>query len=73
VNHGQALAALERVTSWRKSRRSDANGNCVEVNFEVSGWVGVRDSKVPDGPIHAFTLAEWRAFVGGVADGEFSV
>jgi Domain of unknown function (DUF397) len=31
----------------------------------------MRDSKHPDGPVLAFTEAEWRAFIAGVKDGEF--
>jgi len=31
----------------------------------------MRDSKNPDGPVLAFTEAEWRAFIAGVKDGEF--
>jgi hypothetical protein len=29
------------------------------------------DAKNPDGPVLAFTEAEWRAFIAGVKDGEF--
>jgi len=31
----------------------------------------MRDAKNPDGPVLAFTEAEWRAFIAGVKDGEF--
>jgi hypothetical protein len=54
---------------WKKSTRS-AQSNCVEVAF-IDGQVGVRDSKNREGPILAFTSAEWEAFTGGVRDGEF--
>jgi Domain of unknown function (DUF397) len=59
---------------WRKSRRSNNGGNCVEVATNLlqhTGKVHVRDSKDPDGPVLTFTKSEWRAFVGGVHDGEF--
>ncbi|WP_433519999.1 DUF397 domain-containing protein [Nonomuraea sp. CA-143628] len=33
--------------------------------------VAVRDSKDRGGPLLTFTPGEWRAFLGGVKDGEF--
>jgi hypothetical protein len=55
--------------SWWKSTRS-GTGNCVEV-ANAGGNLLVRNSKHPDGPILAFTKAEWRAFLAGAKDGEF--
>jgi hypothetical protein len=57
---------------WMKSSRSGGNGgNCVEVATNLPGVVAVRDSKNRSGPVLSFTPAEWRAFLGGVKDGEF--
>jgi hypothetical protein len=56
---------------WRKSTRSGSSGNCVEVADNLPGVVAVRDSKDRTGPVLTFTPGEWKAFVGGVKDGEF--
>ncbi|MCW3843555.1 DUF397 domain-containing protein [Micromonospora yasonensis] len=47
---------------WRKSTRS-GNGECVEVADNLTGVVGVRDSKDPTGPILTFTPQTWRTFI----------
>ncbi|MEU7633380.1 DUF397 domain-containing protein [Nocardia sp. NPDC049220] len=57
---------------WRKSTRSSATKDCVEVAFLGAGMVGVRDSKNPTGPALVFTPGEWEAFTAGVVDGEFN-
>jgi hypothetical protein len=56
---------------WVKSSLSYANGDCVEVASLPDGRIGVRDSKDTAGPVLRFTPAEWRAFIGGVQNGEF--
>jgi uncharacterized protein DUF397 len=58
--------------TWRKSSRSNGQGDCVEV-AEVMDAIGVRDSKDPTGSVLTFTVAEWRAFVAGAKDGEFDL
>jgi hypothetical protein len=57
--------------SWTKSSLSHANGNCVEVADLPERQVGMRDSKDADGLVLRFPPEEWRAFLGGVRNGEF--
>lgn len=56
--------------SWFKSSYSNGQGECVEVAV-FGDQVATRDSKNPSGPNLAFTAEAWRAFVHGVALGEF--
>jgi hypothetical protein len=59
---------------WKKGSRSNGSGgnNCVEVAFLDDGTTLVRDSNGGAGSsVLAFTLGEWRAFVGSTKDGEF--
>jgi hypothetical protein len=46
---------------WRKSKFSNAQGNCVEA-ASLPGAVAVRDSKDPEGPVLMFSPAQWGAF-----------
>ncbi|WP_026271070.1 DUF397 domain-containing protein [Salinispora pacifica] len=48
---------------WRKSTRSGANGDCVEVADNLPEVVGVRDSKDPTGLALVFGPTAWQAFV----------
>ncbi|MFI7273091.1 DUF397 domain-containing protein [Streptomyces sp. NPDC049879] len=52
---------LTRVV-WRASRRSQANGDCVEVADGIPGVVPVRDSKNP-APTLLVPGAAWTTFV----------
>ena len=58
--------------AWRKSSfSSGSGGNCVEIAELPDGGIAVRHSKHPDGPLIAYTVAEWDAFLEGVKAGEF--
>lgn len=58
------------VTVWRKSRRSNSSGECVEVAALAEGaHVFVRDSKDPDGPALTVSPAGWRGFTRAIKAG----
>jgi hypothetical protein len=48
--------------TWRKSRRSNNAGACVEVRY-TRGEVQVRDSKDSGGPALGFSPRAWTTFV----------
>ena len=56
---------------WRKSGRSSAQGNCVELARLAGSEVAIRNSRHPGGPALVFTDAELDAFLAGVKDGDF--
>ncbi len=61
---------LASVT-WKKSRRSNPSGNCVELAELPDGGVAVRNSRDPHGPVLIYTMDEIAAFILGARDGEF--
>ncbi|HUK71160.1 MAG TPA: DUF397 domain-containing protein [Streptosporangiaceae bacterium] len=70
-------------TAWRETGHSPGDTESVEVTVTEDAaavsehkahegrLILMRDSKNPEGPVLAFTEAEWRAFIAGVKDGEF--
>jgi hypothetical protein len=54
---------------WRKSARCGSSA-CVEVAKVDEAYL-IRDSKDPRGTVLSFTEHEWKAFVEGVAAGDF--
>jgi hypothetical protein len=56
--------------TWRKASYSGNNGGgCVEVARDLPGFVAVRDSKNPDGPVLTMMPEHWRAFTDKVKAG----
>ncbi|MFH9944423.1 DUF397 domain-containing protein [Streptomyces murinus] len=56
---------------WVKSRKSEANGTCVEALKLPQGRVALRNSTDPGGPALIFTANEMDAFLDGAKKGEF--
>ncbi|WP_242905633.1 DUF397 domain-containing protein [Actinomadura terrae] len=55
--------------TWREASRSNTSGgDCVEV-APLSGTIGVRDSKDPQGPVLEFTPVEMAALFERVRAG----
>jgi hypothetical protein len=69
--NGIPVTELPPVT-WRKSRRSNPSGNCVECAvLPGDAGIAVRNSRDPEGPALIYTPAEIEAFILGVRDGDF--
>jgi Domain of unknown function (DUF397) len=65
-------APVQAAAVWRKSSRSNGQGQCVEV-ARLEQAIAVRDSKDPAGPVLTFTPDEWAAFIAGTKDGQFDL
>ncbi|MGH3769324.1 MAG: DUF397 domain-containing protein [Pseudonocardiaceae bacterium] len=57
--------------TWRKSRHSNPNGNCVELAELTGGKIAVRNSRYPGGPLQIYPRAAMAAFVRAMKDDGF--
>jgi hypothetical protein len=55
--------------TWRRSRRSSPNGNCVEIAAVGRESMAVRDSKDPDGPALIYSPAAIARLIEAVRIG----
>jgi hypothetical protein len=74
IVNGMSAVELGDHVAWRKSRRSNSSGNCVqfarlEERAGGAGLVGLRDSKHPDGPALIFPAAEIAEWVADLKSG----
>ncbi|MET9507810.1 DUF397 domain-containing protein [Streptomyces flavidovirens] len=67
--NGISASSMDAV--WVKSRKSAANGQCVELATLGRGRVAMRNSTDPSGPALVFTAMEIDAFLDGAKNGEF--
>lgn len=56
---------------WKKSARSNSQGQCVEMAALQDGQVAVRNSRFPSGPALVYTRPEIEALILGAKDGDF--
>ena len=70
IHNGMSADEITDVT-WRKSRRSNSQGNCVELAELTDGGVAMRNSRHPHGPALVYTRAEVEALILGAKDGDF--
>ncbi|GAB3448002.1 DUF397 domain-containing protein [Actinophytocola sediminis] len=65
VRNGMSADELAGA-SWRKSSRSGAVGNCVELSWPGSEVVAVRNSRDPRGPVLVYPRADLVTFLAGM-------
>lgn len=57
--------------AWRKARRSQYNGGCVEVAANLPGVIAVRDSKRPEGGAHVVGRSAFAVFLADARSGRY--
>jgi Domain of unknown function (DUF397) len=59
--------------TWRKSRHSVSNGNCVEAATAGPNGIVVRDSANRAGDVLCYSTQAWLAFIARAKAGKFDV
>jgi hypothetical protein len=57
---------------WRKARRSQHNGGCVEVATNLDAVIAVRDSKRPEAGAHVVGRSAFAAFLADARAGRYN-
>jgi hypothetical protein len=76
---GRVMSSTEKATpavsrqifSWKKSSRSNPNGDCIELSRLADASIAVRSSRYPDGLTLTLSSAEMTAFIQRVKNGNF--
>ena len=58
---------------WRKARRSQHNGGCVEVAVNLDGVVAVGDCKRPEGGAHVVGREAFATFLADARSGRYDL
>ena len=59
--------------AWRKAKRSQWNGGCVEVAANLPGIVAIRDSKHPEGGAHVVSRPAFAVFLSDARSGRYDL
>ncbi|MFC8708846.1 MULTISPECIES: DUF397 domain-containing protein [unclassified Streptomyces] len=70
-SYSNGVSAASIDAAWVKSKKSSANGQCVELASLPHGRVAMRNSTDPSGPALVFTREELDAFLDGAKNQEF--
>ncbi|OLF15454.1 hypothetical protein BU204_21920 [Actinophytocola xanthii] len=69
VRNGMPATRID-AADWRKSSRSGAVGNCVELCWPARDVVAIRNSRDPRGPVLVYPRTRLAGFLAGLrADG----
>ena len=71
ISTGDSGNVCHPSDGWIKSSFSMSNGQCVEVGRLPDGRVGMRHSKIPDGPVLSFEPSEWAEFLRKLRNSDF--